>query len=164
MKRFGISFVRGAPHLLALIAGLMLTPVLNVALARQQLTQGTEVIAVVGLMFAPAIAAGLAAVLLPGSMIDTRRVVVPYVWYGLGGSAVLGFLAFASSSLSDAEGIIPRSTQAQQGSANLMFLLLLIVYFGVPIGVPLVRWVMALRTPTDVEPLARGQPDEGAPR
>jgi len=129
------------PHGVALITGLGAAIGLINARVNEWVSGWTVVVGIVLLMFSPALAAAVAAILSKMSTIEMRRLLVPYLWFGVGGCAALGFLALVSQAGSETEGIVRRGSIER----NVSFLFLLAVYFGVPIGVPLVRIVGSLR-------------------
>ena len=53
----------------------------------------TVVLGIVLLMFSPALVAAAAAVLSKMSTVEKGRLLVPYIWFGVGGCAALGLLA-----------------------------------------------------------------------
>ena len=128
-------------HGAALITGLGAAIALINARVNEWVSGWTVVLGIVLLMFSPALAAAAAAIFSKMSTIEMRRLLVPYLWFGVGGCAALGLLALMSQAGSDTDGTAPSGSLER----NVSFLFLLAVYFGVPIGVPLVRLVGSLR-------------------
>ena len=131
----------GLSHGAALITGLGAAIALINARVNEWVSGWTVVLGMVLLMFSPVLAAAASAVLSKMSTVEMRRLLVPYIWFGVGGCAALGLLALMSQAGSGNDGFVRRGSLER----NVSFLFLLAVYFGVPIGVPLVRLAGSLR-------------------
>lgn len=63
------------------------------------------VLGIVLLMFTPAVAAAAAAVLSKMATVEMQRLLMPYLWFGVGGCTALGLLALMSQAGTDTEGL-----------------------------------------------------------
>ena len=143
MKAAESSRSAALSHGVAFIAGLGAAFALIGARINGWVSGWTVILGLVLLMFSPALSAGAAAVLSKMSSAEMRKVLMPYIWFGIGGCTILALLALTSRARAD--GIFLRGSGLDLGARNVLFLTLLAVYFGVPIGVPLVRLVGSLR-------------------
>lgn len=132
------------PHGVALVTGLGAAIGLINAAINEWVSGWTVPLALALLMFSPALSAAAVAVLSKMSSAEMRKVLMPYIWFGIGGCTVMALLALTSRARADE--MFPRGSGLDRGARNVLFLSLLAVYFVVPIGVPLIRLARSLRT------------------
>lgn len=133
------------PHGVALVTGLGAAIGLINAAINEWVSGWTVPLAFAILMFSPALSAAAVAMLSKMSSAEVRKVLMPYIWFGIGGCTVLALLALMSRARSGADGMFPRGSGLDRGARDVLFLSLLAVYFGVPVGVPLIRLTRSFR-------------------